>query len=72
MSQKIHKDDLCSFDKESKTGLDFEIGQPQQKVQRRPTLQSLVNPAVMKRDRPPFVWVQGVQMNPNMNDTANL
>ena len=34
------------FDKESKTGLDFEIGQPQQKFQRRPTLQSMANPAV--------------------------
>ena len=27
----------------SKTGLGFEIGQPQQKCQRRPTLQSLAN-----------------------------
>ena len=34
------------FDEKSKTGLGFEIGQPQQKHQRRPTLQSVANPAV--------------------------
>ena len=30
-----------------KTGLGFEIGQPQQKCQRRPNLQSMANPAVL-------------------------
>ena len=34
------------FDENSKTGLGFEIGQPQQKCQRRPTLQSMANSAV--------------------------
>ncbi len=34
------------FDEESQTGLGFEIGQLQQKFQRKPTLQSLSNPAV--------------------------
>ena len=35
------------FDGKSKTGLGFEIGQPQQKCQRRPNLQSMANPAVL-------------------------
>ena len=35
------------FDEKSKTGLSFEIGQPQQNCQCRTTLQSLVNPAVV-------------------------
>ena len=35
------------FDKESKNGLCFEIGQRQQKCQRGPTLQSFANPAVV-------------------------
>ena len=34
------------FEEESKTGLGFELGQRQQKCQRKPTLQSLANPAV--------------------------
>ena len=34
------------FDEKSKTGLGFEIRQPQRKCQRRPTLQSMANPAV--------------------------
>ena len=34
------------FDEKSKTDLGFEIGQPQQKCQRRPTLQFMANPAV--------------------------
>ena len=35
------------FEEKSKTGLGFEIGQPQRRFQRRPTLQSMANPAVM-------------------------
>ena len=35
------------FDEKSKTGPGFEIGQPQRKCQRRPTLQFMVNPAVL-------------------------
>ena len=35
------------FDEKSKTGLGFEFGKPQQKCQRRPTLQSMANPAVL-------------------------
>ena len=34
---------------DSKTGLSFEIGQSQQKFQRKSTLQSLANPAVCGR-----------------------
>ena len=34
------------FDEKPKTGLGFEFGQPRQKYQRRPTLQSMANPAV--------------------------
>ena len=34
------------FEEESKTGLSFEIRQPHRKCQRKPTLQSLANPAV--------------------------
>ena len=34
------------FDERSKSGLGFEFGQPQRKCQRRPTLQSMANPAV--------------------------
>ena len=37
------------FDEKSKTGLGFEIGQSQRKCQRRPTLQSMANPALWKR-----------------------
>ena len=37
------------FDEKSKIGLGFEIGQPQHKCQRRPTLQSMANPAVCKQ-----------------------
>ena len=35
------------FVEKSKTGLSFEFGQPQRKCQRRPTLQSMANPAVV-------------------------
>ena len=34
------------FDEKSKTSLGFEIGQPNRTCQRRPTLQSMANPAV--------------------------
>ena len=34
---------------ESKTGLGFEIGPPQQKRQRKPTLQFLSNPSASKQ-----------------------
>ena len=44
--QKNEKTTPDFFDEKSKTGVGFEIGQPQQKCQRRPTLQSLANPAV--------------------------
>ena len=37
------------FDEKSKTGLGFEIGQPQQQCQGRPTLQSMTNPAVLSK-----------------------
>ena len=37
------------FDEKSKTGVGFEIGQPQRKCQRRrPTLQSMANPSVVE------------------------
>ena len=42
----LKKNDPCFFDEEPKTGLCFEIGQPQQKCQRKPTMQSMANPAV--------------------------
>ena len=35
------------FDEKSKTGLGFEIGQPQRKRKHKPTLQSLANQAVL-------------------------
>ena len=35
------------FDEKPKTGLGFEIGQPQPKCQHRPTLQSMTNPVVL-------------------------
>ena len=45
-SEKRKKTTPDFFDEKSKTGLGFEIGQPQRKCQRRPTLQSMANPAV--------------------------
>ena len=44
---------------ESKTGLSFEIGQPQQKIWRKPSLQSIANPAVRAFDWPK--WSSGGQ-----------
>ena len=50
------------FDEESKAGLGFEIGQRQQKYQRKPTLQSLANPAVciMIQLYFPQLWLHGI------------
>ena len=45
-SKKLIKTTPVFFDEKSKTGLGFDFGQPQQKWQRRPTLQSMANPAV--------------------------
>ena len=52
-SKKKTSPDL--FDEKSKTGLGFEFGQPQRKYQRRPTLQSMANPAVDVSDFPLMV-----------------
>ena len=43
---KIKKTTPDFFDEKSKTGLDFEIGQPQRKCQLMTTLQSMANPAM--------------------------
>ena len=44
------------FGEESKTGLGFEIRQRQQKIQRKPSLQLLVNSAVPQRRGINFTW----------------
>ena len=42
---------MIFFDEKSKTGLGFDIRQPEQKFQHRPTLQSMANPAVISLNR---------------------
>ena len=49
-SDKLKKERPLFFNEKSETGLGFEIGQSQRKCQRRPTLQSIANPAYIWHD----------------------
>ena len=64
-SKKIYTKPTSNFfDEKSKTGLGFESGQPPPKCQRRPTLQSMANPAV--RQIQDHRWEVLGEENPNL------